>query len=82
VSWLDGPYVYGPNPDGSYTIPDPDGSVSVLSDTGRGWQVRHTLHGWRDGTLWASADDAAHAVLDIARQPLPRRWTPNTEAAR
>lgn len=57
------------NPDGTYTIKggpgDPrceDGGDWTLRDTGHGWEAVHEFDSF-EGVLWASAEDAAHAVL-------------------
>lgn len=69
------------NPDGSYSIPDPahfDGwGVWTLRDTGEGWTATHPHDGFNaddptDVPRWATAEDAAHAVLDDPTTA--RRW--------
>jgi hypothetical protein len=66
VSYLDEAIA---NPDGTYTIKggdgDPgteDGGDWILRDTGHGWEAVHEYDSF-GGVLWASAEDAAHAVL-------------------
>lgn len=56
------------NPDGTYTIAgDPQGDWT-LRNTGNGWIATHPCDAFNDfdggpDHLWASAEDAAHAVL-------------------
>ncbi|HKT03399.1 MAG TPA: hypothetical protein VJT31_28050 [Rugosimonospora sp.] len=73
TTYLTDPLVQGPHQDGSYTIPDPDGGEWTLRDTAAGW-VASRLGDDFDGARWASAEDAAHAVLDLHHPPAPRTW--------
>lgn len=69
MAYLDSPEVTR-NGDGSYTIAggpgDPrteDGGDWTLLDTGDGWEATHEFDGFPFGMRWATAEDAAHAVL-------------------
>jgi hypothetical protein len=74
TDWLADPAV-STNADGTYSIPDgpnfPNWGVWTIRDTGHGWEATHPNDGF-DGALWATANDAAGAVLgDPAKM---RRW--------
>lgn len=70
MSYLDGPEVTA-KPDGTYTITGDPAGTWVLRDTGAGWEATHPDDGF-EGLLWASAEDAAHAVL--GNPGTARRW--------
>lgn len=61
--WLEDPSVRR-NDDGTYTITSdfPDDPPWTLRDTGAGWEPTHPDDGF-EGTLFATAEDAAGAVL-------------------
>ncbi|GAA2637011.1 hypothetical protein GCM10010399_82730 [Dactylosporangium fulvum] len=67
---LDGPNVRGPHVDGTYSIVSdiPGDGAWVLRDTGAGWEATHPRDGWLHlpggvPCRWATAEDAAQAVL-------------------
>ena len=62
MSALNDPDVHGPHADGTYTIEDGDLAPWMLRDTGRGWEATHPNDGF-DGHLFATAEDAAQAVV-------------------